>query len=88
MRDIGKVYLAGGFGSRINIGSALKIGLLPEELQGRIESIGNAAGAGAVEALLSSAMLKTAEAIKARIEYVELSASRDFTEEYIECMLF
>lgn len=87
-KDIGRVYLAGGFGSRINIDSALKIGLLPEELSDRIESIGNAAGSGAVEALLSSDMLKAASRIKSQIEYVELSASKEFVEEYVECMLF
>ena len=87
-KDIGRVYLAGGFGSRINIDSALKIGLLPEELRERIESIGNAAGSGAVEALLSSEMLKAASLIKSQIEYIELSASKEFVEEYVECMLF
>lgn len=88
MNDISRVYLAGGFGSRINIESAVKIGLLPEELKDRIESIGNAAGSGAVEALLSSEMSKITNEIKDQIEYVELSASKEFVEEYVECMLF
>lgn len=88
MKDIGKVCLAGGFGSRIDIGSALKIGLLPEELEGRIEAIGNAAGSGAAEALLSSGMLEAAGAIKAKLQYVELSSCKEFTEEYVGCMFF
>lgn len=88
LEDIEHVYLAGGFGSRLNIGSALKIGLLPYELKDRIESIGNAAGSGAVEGLLSAGMLKAAVRIKEKIRYIELSASADFTDEYIECMMF
>lgn len=88
MGDIDRVYLAGGFGSYINIDSALAIGLLPGELKGRIESIGNAAGAGAVEGLLSGKMLEETEDIKERIKYVELSASPDFVDEYVECMMF
>lgn len=88
VKDVRKVYLAGGFGSRINIGSALKIGLLPEELGGRIESIGNAAGSGAAECLLSAEMLEAVNGIKRRMKYIELSASAEFTTEYVECMLF
>lgn len=88
LKDIDKVYLAGGFGSYINVDSALKIGLIPMELKGRIESIGNAAGAGAVEGLLSAMMLKESESIKKKIKYIELSASPDFVDEYVECMMF
>ncbi len=88
MKDIGKVCLAGGFGSRIDIGSALKIGLLPRELEGRVEAIGNAAGSGAAEVLLSSGMLEAAGAIKAKLQYIELSSSKEFTEEYVGCMFF
>ena len=85
---IDNVYLAGGFGSFMDIESAIGIGLLPAELRGRIKSIGNAAGSGAVEALLSNEMLKMTESIKARIKHVELSGSAEFTEEYVECMMF
>lgn len=86
--DIDDVYLAGGFGSYINVDSALKIGLIPAELRGKIQSIGNAAGTGAVEGLSSRKMLKKANEIKGRIEYIELSAYRGFSDEYIECMMF
>ena len=88
MDDIDDVYLAGGFGSYIDIDNALKIGLLPGELKGRIRSIGNAAGSGAVLGLISSKMLKKAESIKKRINYIELSACEDFMNEYVECMMF
>jgi uncharacterized 2Fe-2S/4Fe-4S cluster protein (DUF4445 family) len=88
MAEVDRVYLAGGFGSYINIDSAIRIGLIPTELKGRIESIGNAAGAGAVEGLLSLKMLKKADEIKERIEYIELSACHEFMDEYVECMLF
>jgi len=88
LQDIDKVYLAGGFGNYINIDSALKIGLIPSELKGKIESIGNAAGAGAVEGLVSEKMLAETENIKKKIKYIELSASPDFVDEYVENMLF
>ncbi len=82
------VYLAGGFGSSINIASALKIGLLPRMFENRIQAIGNASGAGAVEGLLSKPLLELADQIKRKVKYVELSASVDFTERYVENMLF
>lgn len=86
--DVESVYLAGGFGSFIDIESAIGIGLLPKELKGRIKSIGNAAGSGAVEVLLSKKMLAETGKIKARIKNVELSASAEFVDEYVECMMF
>jgi uncharacterized 2Fe-2S/4Fe-4S cluster protein (DUF4445 family) len=86
--DIRKVYLAGGFGSRINIESAIGIGLIPRKFLHRIESIGNAAGSGAAEVLLSAGMLEESVRIKTRIEYFELSVIQSFSDEYINCMTF
>ncbi len=86
--SVGKVYLAGGFGSSINIKNAVKIGLLPRALEDRIEAIGNASGTGASEGLLSEQMLKLSEKLKEKVKYVELSASADFVEKYVEHMMF
>lgn len=88
LNEIDRVFLAGGFGSYINIESALKIGLIPGELKGKIISIGNAAGAGAIEGLISIKMLKKAVQIKDRIKYIELSSRPDFVTEYVESMMF
>ena len=86
--EVKKVYLAGGFGSRINIKSALKVGLLPRTLENRIEAIGNASGAGAAEGLLSKEMLRLSEKLKLNVKYIELSASPDFVEKYVDNMMF
>ncbi len=86
--DIEKVYLAGGFGSYLNKMSAVKIGLLPEILYDNILSIGNSAGAGAVKALLSQRHKDQCDEIASSIDYIELSNSADFTEEFTECMIF
>ncbi len=87
-QDIKNVYLAGGFGTYINIGSAIRIGLIPAELQGKIQSVGNAAGQGAIEALLSSESLSDAVDISKKIRYIELSASKEFNDCYVNCMMF
>lgn len=88
INDIENVYLAGGFGSYLNIQSSLAIGLLPKELTGRIKAIGNAAGSGAVDALLSRDAVKTACRIGAKMKYVELSSNKGFIDEYIDSMGF
>ncbi len=86
--SVAKVYLAGGFGSNIKVESALKTGLLPRWAEGRIEAVGNAAGAGAAEGLLSADMLDLAGNIGKSIRYVELSARADFAEKYVDNMFF
>ncbi len=86
--DIKNVYLAGGFGTYINTDSALQIGLIPSGLRGKIQSVGNAAGQGAIEALISQESLAQANAISKKIKYIELSASKDFNNFYIDCMMF
>lgn len=88
VNDIGKVYLAGGFGSSLHVSTAVRIGLLPKELEDRVEAIGNASGAGAAEGLLSAESLGIAAELPKKVRYVELSASAYFTEKYVENMLF
>lgn len=86
--EIQKVYLAGGFGSYINVASALKIGLLPSEFEGKVTACGNAAGTGAIMALNSKACFRQLEAIKEKTTYIELSGNNEFVDYYIESMTF
>ena len=81
--EIDRVYLAGGFGSFLNLESAEEIKLLPQGLMSRAKAIGNAAGMGAVAALRSRQALEDMEAIKEKMEYVELSGSGDFQQAFI-----
>ena len=86
--DIGKVFLAGGFGSFINTASAVGIGLLPESILSRIVPSGNTAGAGAVQVLLSADAFDDLGRAVSRVEYIELSASPKFQDRYVEQMFF
>lgn len=86
--DIGKVYLAGGFGNHIRIESALKIGLLPDELKGKIVSVGNSSLKGSELVLLSETVSERAKSLAEKSLYIELSTDPDFSEEYINQMLF
>ena len=50
--SVDTLYIAGGFGSHLNVESAAAIGLLPPALTGRTHIIGNAALSGAVSVIL------------------------------------
>ena len=86
--DIKKVMVAGGFGMHIDSESACDIGLIPAELRGRIEFLGNCAGLGAVNCALSETERKRTEAFAKRLEYIELSGHKKFNELYIDEMYF
>jgi len=86
--DIRKVYLAGAFGNYIQPSSALGIGLLPSFPNAQLLPVGNAAGSGARQALLSYRACEIASELPSRVEYLELSGRPDFQEEFVEAMLF
>ncbi len=86
--DIDTVYLAGGFGSYIDKHHAVHLGLIPEVLENRIRVIGNAAGSGAIMALLSKDHYNSCKEIAARTKYVELSSSPAFMDDYVNSMMF
>lgn len=86
--DVDRVLLAGAFGSFLNPDSACAIGLLPPSLQGKISSVGNAAGAGARMLALSENAVALADGIAKETEFVELAAQPDFEYIFAENMLF
>lgn len=86
--DIGNVYIAGGFGNFMNIDSALRIGLIPKALRGKVKSIGNAAGTGARMYLLSKSCRHDAEKIASKTSYIELSGRPDFQDRFVDLISF
>ena len=70
--------IAGAFGTYINVPSAIQIGMFPELPLNRFHQVGNAAGAGARQMLLSMEHRRLAEEIAKRVKYVELSAYTNF----------
>ncbi|MBN1481156.1 DUF4445 domain-containing protein [candidate division KSB1 bacterium] len=86
--QIERLYLAGGFGSTIRTSSAIRIGLLPQELSNRIFPIGNSAATGARLALESHAFRAEIDKVRATADYIELSMRPDFNAFYISAMGF
>jgi uncharacterized 2Fe-2S/4Fe-4S cluster protein (DUF4445 family) len=86
--DIDALFLAGGFGNYINVENAIKIGLLPSEMEGKIITIGNSSGTGALQALKSNHFDKIASQVVNTTENIELSSNDDFTLEFAMNMMF
>ena len=86
--DLEHIYLAGAFGSYINIQSALAVGLLPKVPAERITHTGNCAGQGAVMALFSQRVVKYMEEEAFGISHVELAGQELFQELFVRYMGF
>lgn len=80
--DIDQILLAGAFGSNLRPKSLKGIGMLPDIDLGRIKAVGNAAGAGAVMALLSRKQLELATELAQNAEHVELSLNQGFNRKF------
>lgn len=84
--QLDKLYLAGAFGSNINIEKAINIGLLPNINPSKIEYIGNGALTGASKLLLSEVNKQDAEQIRLNTKHLELALSNDFQNEFINAI--
>lgn len=85
--DIKKVYLAGGFGTKLSVDDAVETGILPEEFRGKVESIGNGALYGAIAYELEE-MKKDLDEFAGRIENIPLAQSEGFQDKYLKYMGF
>lgn len=85
---ISKLYLAGGFGQKIDLEKAAGIGILPEELIGKTEAAGNTSLQGAVMAARDDAVLGRYLHAVAVSGEVSLSESTLFNELYVQYMFF
>ena len=87
-KEIGTLYIAGGFGSHLDAASAVKIGLLPKELESKVSVIGNAALTGAEMMLLDRGVIRQSLALVEKSEHVNLGGNPDFNENYMDNMMF
>ena len=87
-KDLDELLIAGGFGSKIDLENAIKIGLLPQMDVKKIKVCGNASLAGA------QMLLHNCELLEKQKELIQISQSFDlatdsfFQEKYIEGMFF
>ena len=84
--DVDEFVIAGAFGSYISVDAALAIGMFPDIPADRFHQVGNAAGIGAKQALLSTTRRAEAAEIAERVEYLELTVNERFQEEFLKAM--
>jgi len=84
--DIDTFYVAGGFGSYLDIPKAIGIGLLPDIDPKKIQFIGNSSLMGARMALLSSHAFERTIQIAKSTTNIELSTYQPFMYEYVAAL--
>lgn len=80
------VYLAGAFGSHIDIKYAMVLGLIPDCDLNMVRGVGNAAGTGARFALLNKQSRKDIEELVRNIEKIETALEPAFQQYFIDSM--
>ena len=80
---IEKLYISGGFSTKINVLNAVKTGLLPKELLERCEAIGNSSLSGTVKYACGQNDLSV---YLSHAGYVDLAANAYFAELFMENM--
>lgn len=86
--EVDQWIIAGAFGTFLDLNSAIRIGLFPDMPLGRFHQVGNAAGVGAKQMLISKAKRMEAQKVVEGINYIELTTYPDFTKIYTDSMYF
>jgi uncharacterized 2Fe-2S/4Fe-4S cluster protein (DUF4445 family) len=86
IETVDEVRLAGAFGSQIDPLHAMVLGLVPDCDLSRVRAAGNAAGTGALIALLSGDARREIEGVVRRVEKIETAVEPRFQEHFVEAM--
>ena len=86
--EVEEVIIAGAFGSYLDIQSARAIGLFPHMPHAQFRQVGNAAGVGAKQMLLSKQARNRSEHLATNADYVELTTYPQFSRKFALAMLF
>jgi uncharacterized 2Fe-2S/4Fe-4S cluster protein (DUF4445 family) len=86
--DIDEFIIAGAFGTYLDVGSAMTVGMFPELPCERFRQVGNAAGTGAQQMLISAERRRVADEIPERVEYIELTTHPGFEKAFMKAMFF
>lgn len=88
VETVDQLVMAGGFGNSIDPSAASLLGLFPETRVEEVDFLGNAAGYGAIYALLDETARETAARIIEDVEYIELANQDGFNDEFMEALFF
>jgi uncharacterized 2Fe-2S/4Fe-4S cluster protein (DUF4445 family) len=86
--SVARVKLAGAFGSQIDPLHAMVLGLIPDAPLDHVGAAGNAAGTGALIALLSADARREIERVVRTVEKIETAVEPRFQEHFVDAMAF
>ena len=84
--DLGRIIIAGGFGSYVDLEKAMTIGLLPETDPEKVIFVGNGSLMGARMSALTNRIRKDVTSTVKRITNFELSETQSFMDNYIAAL--
>jgi uncharacterized 2Fe-2S/4Fe-4S cluster protein (DUF4445 family) len=88
IETVEEIRLAGAFGSQIDTFHAMVLGLIPDADLEHVKAAGNAAGTGALIALLSGTARREIEDVVRTVEKIETAVEPRFQEHFVEAMAF
>jgi uncharacterized 2Fe-2S/4Fe-4S cluster protein (DUF4445 family) len=83
--DVEKVYISGGFSEKINIANAVKTGLIPKNFESKCTTINNSSLLGTIK--YACGKNETDKIVK-NASYLDLSSDENFSQLFIENMMF
>jgi uncharacterized 2Fe-2S/4Fe-4S cluster protein (DUF4445 family) len=86
--DLDSFIVAGAFGTYLDLRSAVRVGMFPPLPLERFQQVGNAAGVGAKQMLVSTEERRQAEELARRLGYVELTGQASFTPLFMKYLSF
>jgi uncharacterized 2Fe-2S/4Fe-4S cluster protein (DUF4445 family) len=86
--EVDDFIIAGAFGTHLDLGSALRVGMFPRLPLDRYHQVGNAAGVGARHLLLSRELRQEAVQVTRGVDYIELTTYPEFTPTFVDSMYF
>jgi uncharacterized 2Fe-2S/4Fe-4S cluster protein (DUF4445 family) len=86
LEDVQRIYLAGGFGSYVDLAKAMVIGMLPEVDPERVVYIGNASLMGAKMSALTNRIRRDVVTVTRMMTNFELSETPSYMNNYVAAL--
>lgn len=86
--DLNEFIVAGAFGTYLDTRSAIQVGMFPDLPLNKIKQVGNAAGVGARQMVVSISKRREAESLAKKIKYIELATEKAFPELFMKNLIF
>jgi uncharacterized 2Fe-2S/4Fe-4S cluster protein (DUF4445 family) len=86
--ELDEFIVAGAFGTYLDIKSTVRTGMFPSLPVSRFRQVGNAAGMGAKQMLVSAGKRREAVEIAGKVDYIELTIHPDYMDTFLKAMYF